>query len=64
MENEQAELLMSEVKKTLPWVTNEQLISALEIVRMLVTGCGNFSRQLLINLIVFVLMVKVDVNQT
>lgn len=60
MNQEQAELLKSEVMKTLPWVTHEQLIDALEVVRMLVTDCGNFSRQLLINLIVFVLMVKVD----
>lgn len=58
---EQAMSVIQEIRKSVPYATNEKIIEALGVVKMLVTGCGTFPHRLFINLVVFVLLVQVKV---
>lgn len=49
----------SEVSKVSPYVTREQVIDALSVVKMLIGDGESIPPKTFINLIVFVLMVKI-----
>lgn len=53
--------VIQEIRKLVPYASNEKIINAVGVVKMLVAGCGTFSTQLFINLVVFVLLVQVKV---